>query len=306
MKKIGVIVNLNSRKFKLGKINPEKTFESIAKDNVIVKYTKTIDEIVDVAKEFKKLGVEYIAPSGGDGTLHHIVTQFSKVYNDKIPPVLILKTGTMNNVATSLEIKGDANDVLHRFITQIKRGHDVKIVTRHTLLIDGRYCFLFGNGLTADFLDVYYSTGKSYRKLVGLILNIIVEAFSHSDSKLFKGFTGNITCDSETLPFKDVLGILAGTVETIGMGFYPLFRANEKDGQFHVIVCAMKPKDLAKQIIKLKKGIPINNTLYYEKTVKEIVLQSQHPFMYTMDGDLYHCDGLLKVSTGIPVQFIVV
>jgi len=306
MKKIGVIVNLNSRKYKLSKKSPKGIFEKIGRDNVIVKYTKSIEEIADVAREFKNMGIDYIAPSGGDGTLHHVITQFATVFKNDLPPVLILKGGTMNNVANSINLNGDAESILQRTIVAMNNGKNISVVSRKTMCIEKNHCFLFGNGLVSDFLETYYGIGKSYTKLVGLIFNSIYEALAKEHSNLFKGFEGNIKCDDESMPYSKVLGILAGTIETIGMGFYPLYRANENNDKFHTIVCAMKPGELAKNVLKLKNGSPINHKDYIEKVVSTIEIHSTKPFMYTMDGDLYHCEGSLKVSIGIPVQLVYV
>ncbi|MGB4268149.1 MAG: diacylglycerol kinase family protein [Spirochaetota bacterium] len=305
MKKIGVIVNLNSRKYKLSKKNPRGIFESIGKDAVIVRYTSSINDLYDVAKDFKRSSIDYIAPSGGDGTLHHVITQFDKVYNGKIPPIIILKSGTMNNVANSINLKGSAESILKKAVATLHSNNELTLITRKTMKIGDNHCFLFGNGLVSDFLDKYYTIGKSYTKLIGLIGTSIYQAFTNKNSNLFRGFYGDVICDAEKLPYNTVLGLLAGTVETIGMGFYPLYRANEKSDAFHVIVCAMKPGDLAKNVLKLKYGIPIQHNDYYEKTVHTLEINSPHPFEYTMDGDLYHCDGSLKVSVGISLQFIV-
>lgn len=305
MKKIGIIINCNSRIYKLGKSDPA-IFEKIGKDNVVVRYTKSIDEITAVAKEFKKLKIDYIAPSGGDGTLHHVITQFSKVYKKQLPPLLILKGGTMNNVATSIKLKGKAASILKRAITALETGEEFKTVIRNTMHINGSYCFLFGNGLTTDFLDTYYKIGKSYTKLMQLIYTAIYQAFLNQDSQLFRGFTGTIICDGNVMPFTHVLGILAGTVETIGFGFNPLYRANERRNSFHAIVCTLKPRELAKNVLKLKQGKSINHANYIDITLSSLEIITEKPFAYTMDGDLYHSEGKLKVTLGIPVQFIVV
>lgn len=306
MKKIGIIINLNSRRYKLAKNNPKGVFEKIGKDYVIVRYTRTIDELVEVADEFKTLNIDYVAPSGGDGTLHHTITQFSKVYTSEIPPLLILKGGTMNNVATSIQLKGDAISILKRAVANLEKGITLKCVTRKTMKVDDRYCFLFGNGLTTDFLDTYYKIGKSYTKLVQLVYNTIYEAFSNQNSKLFRGFTGTIKCDGDALPITHILGILIGTVETIGFGFYPLFRANDDSRSFHAIICAMKPRELAKNVLKLKRGIPIKHHHFIDRKLSSLEIISNAPFAYTMDGDLYYADGYCKVTLGIPVSFVVV
>lgn len=305
MKRIGIIVNLNSRKYKLAK-KCDDCYEKLGGDYVMVRYTHSIDEIADVATEFKSAGMDYIAPCGGDGTLHHVITQFNKIYQNNLPPFLILKGGTMNNVATSINLKGDAESILKRAIETIKADNALPSIKRKTMSINNTYCFLFGNGLVADFLERYYTIGKSYTKLVKLIYNSIVEALFNKNSNFFKGFDGSITCDRQTLPYANVLGLLAGTVETVGMGFYPLYRANEKNDSFHVIVCAMDPKDLAKNIVKLKKGTPIRHEKFYENTVKTIEIHSDKPFAYTMDGDLYYAEDTLQVTTGINIHFVVV
>lgn len=306
MKKIGIIVNLNSRKYKRSKDAHYGKLEQIGGEFAVVRYTRKIEDIAHVAKEFKYLNVDYIAPSGGDGTLHHVITQCANVYKKNLPPVLILKSGTMNNVATSINLKGGSFSILKRAIELLRKGKDLPLIERNTMEIDGNYCFLFGNGITSDFLDRYYSIGKSYTKLVILIKKTIFEALAPSKSQLFKGFDGTICFDEIQLPYLNVLGTLVGTVETVGMGFYPLFRANERHDAFHAIAFAMKPMDLLKKLIHIKMGLPIQHPLYFDKTVRSIRIVSNQPFVYTMDGDLYKSDGRLTVSIGIKVAFAVV
>jgi hypothetical protein len=61
------------------------------------------------------------------------------------------------------------------------------------------------------------------------------------DSPLFKRLNAEVVADGAKLGFTEILGLLSGTVEHVGMGFSPMPRAIEKDGTFHLIVSGLTP-----------------------------------------------------------------
>jgi len=62
-----------------------------------------------------------------------------------------------------------------------------------------------------------------------------------------------VAIEGSLLSEKSFTGILAGTVEYIGMWFSPLYRANEKSGTFHCFISSMRPLSLIKIFLNLLK-----------------------------------------------------
>jgi diacylglycerol kinase family enzyme len=308
MKTIGIIVNYRSRRNRRARRNPVDLFNEIGGSYVDVRATQSIDEIGDVVKIFMEDNVPIIAASGGDGTIHHTVTQIIRIYEKSpLPQLLILKGGTMNNISRSISLRGSDVSILRRAIETLQRGREMTTYRRGTMKVGDSYCFLFGNGLTADFLTEYYARGKSYTSLVRFIVQTIARSMRGSEStSLFKGFRGRIYVDNELLDSDHFLGILAGTVEHIGMGFSPLPRANEQESTFQVIVNGMKPFDLARSLLKLKRGIPIDDPHNFDGVVQKLRIEIGEKFLYTMDGDLFESDGVINVEVGPSVQLVYV
>jgi diacylglycerol kinase family enzyme len=308
MKTIGIVVNYRSRRNRRARRNPVDLFNEIGGSYVDVRATQSIDEISDVVKIFMEDNVPIIAASGGDGTIHHVVTQIIRIYKENpLPQLLILKGGTMNNISRSISLRGSDVSILRRAIEALQRGREMTTYRRDTIKVGDSYCFLFGNGLTADFLTEYYARGKSYTSLVRFIVQTIAKSMRGSESSsLFKGFRGRIYVGNELLDSDHFLGILAGTVEHIGMGFSPLPRANEQESTFQVIVNGMKPFELARSLLKLKRGIPIDNPHNFDGVVQRMRIEIGEKFLYTMDGDLFESDGVITVEVGPSVQLVYV
>ena len=182
-------------------------------------------------------------------------------------------------------------------------NEDIAIHERDTIMINNKYCFLFGLGATTNFLNEVYRGEK------GLIANIrgIAKTIKHalreptSDS-IFKGITGDIIVDGNQLQFSRVTGILAGTVESIAKGVAPLYDADKEDGTFHALITGLTPKQILLRIYFLL-GIKIKHKNHFDGRVKSLVIKSE-PFEYTMDGDIYFSDGSLELQVGPRIRLI--
>ncbi len=308
MKTIGIIVNYKSRRNRRSRRDPVDLFNEIGGSYVDVRATQSINEISDVVKIFMEDNIPIIAASGGDGTVHHVVTQIIRIYKkNPLPQLLILKGGTMNNISRSINLRGSDVSILRRAVDALQRGREMITYRRDTMKVGDSYCFLFGNGMTVDFLNEYYARGKSYTSLVRFIVQTIAKSVRGSESSsLFRGFRGRIYVDSKLLDSDHFLGVLAGTVEHIGMGFSPLPHANEQENTFQVIVNGMKPFELARSLLKLKHGIPIDDPNNFDGVVQRMRIEIGEKFLYTMDGDLFEADGVIDVEPGPSVQLVYV
>ena len=109
-----------------------------------------------MASDFKEHGIKILAINGGDGTISQTLTAFIKAYDGApLPKIAILRGGTINVLAENLGIKGSPEQVLYRLIER----HSINnlTVTRKisTICIEGQHGFLFGNGTTAGFLELF-------------------------------------------------------------------------------------------------------------------------------------------------------
>jgi diacylglycerol kinase family enzyme len=307
--KIPLFVNPLSRKNRMQKGASIRTFQKMGGERIQVIAPADFDELDRAVSRCRAESVQYVAISGGDGTIHQVLTRFIVHYRDTpVPPILILKDGTMNNISETIRLRGSGNRILKRFLAALDGGAPMRTERRNTLRIGDRYCFLFGNGLATNVLDaVYEGDDKGFLKRVRVVLLAIGECITNTGKPvLFKRLRGRVSLDGNLLPCDDFIGVLAGTVETVGMGFAPLAPMYPGERSFHVIATALTPREVLKNIFKLRKGRPIGSPRHFYAHVSELRLESPDAFTYTMDGDLYRCDGTLMVGLGPVVSLVYV
>src|SRR5580704_2058769 len=166
---IGVVVNPRSRK-NLRDPRAEYRLARRLGNHGVVRAARSIDELYHIAEDFRRVDIDVLAISGGDGTNHVTLTGFLDVYGGAmIPQVALLRGGTMNTVANSVGIgPGRPEGLLGRLVREYaKRGAlELENVSRHVMRIGApgggkpQYGFLFGTGVMHGFLAEYYRGGQ--------------------------------------------------------------------------------------------------------------------------------------------------
>src|SRR5262249_9407238 len=132
-------------------------------DHGIVRAARSIDELHRIAEDFKRLRIEVLGISGGDGTNHVTITRFINVYGGmSLPQIASLRGGTMNTVANSVGVsRGRPEGLLGRLIRAYaqRASQPLANVERHVMRIGDHYGFLFGTGVVYGFLAEYYRDG---------------------------------------------------------------------------------------------------------------------------------------------------
>lgn len=309
MIRVGIIINANAKKNRRMKGNPAEIYAEIGGPYVDIRFTRSLDELESVIKEFKKLAVSYIGVAGGDGSLHHALTRSIKVYGEKkVPPIIILKGGTMDNVSRSIHLKGKGPAILKRLVDKIRHGEKIETERRGTMKIGDSCCFIFGTGFVTNFLnEAYAGREKGNIRNIQVIGKAIRQMTLEPETgSLFKGTPGCFSCDGKKLDLDCASAILAGTVEHVGMGFSPLYRALEKDKAFHAIVTGLGPAKFIRYILKLKKGARIDEPGHFDLVAKSLKIESPGTFEYTMDGDIYTAQNRLEVKSGPLIDLVYV
>jgi len=304
---IGVIVNPRSRK---NRDAPERMARLGYIAGTLSHYveTATLDDLTVAAHDFKKRGIDILAIGGGDGTNQVTLTHFVRVYgNTPLPMIAFLRGGTMNTTARSFGVKGSSAAILTRIVNNHRRGERFFCVRRRMLEVDGQYGFIFGNGVIANFLDAYYA-GRNPGPLraLGLVVrgctsNLIGLPFAR---KLFSSVEATVTVDGTDWPTDHYIAIGASTVDQIGLGFRPLFRAADGQDEFHIAGFHCSGGKLIQQLPRIffgrkPLGSGIEETLAHTATI-----QSPTSFAYTIDGEMYRSDRAVTLRTGPPVRII--
>ncbi|HOP62966.1 MAG TPA: diacylglycerol kinase family protein, partial [Spirochaetota bacterium] len=237
-KDIRVIINPNAKKFRTGRTSLDLYLKS-GSEMVTVSTPATLDELRIETDRMRIEKPDYICIAGGDGTLHVVLSSIINSYQQEpVPPILILKEGTMDNVARTINLKGRGPQLLKRLINDVENGKDIKIYPRSTMKINNMYCFLFGTGFVTNFLKQAYS-GKEKGNIrnIQVALTSAKEALLNSRNGLiFREMDGEIYLDDKKIDINPVHGLLAGTVEHIGMRFSPMPEASKKLNFCEVVI----------------------------------------------------------------------
>jgi diacylglycerol kinase family enzyme len=271
--------------------------------------TRSLDDLYRVAEEFKKERIDYLGINGGDGTIHHTLTAFLKVYGEEpLPPVALLRGGTMNTIPNSFGIKGDPAKLLFELVDRYHNHDPFETISRELLAVGDAYGFIFGTGLIFNFLDAYYSTGKpSPGTAIKLLLRAALSSLVRGPlaRRLTRRFTAHVTVDGDVWAREDFLSVAAGKVEQIGLGFRPFYRCLEKPGYFALLgIHAPSPFSFVRELPRILRGRPMRRDKVIDQTAREVLFECEGDVEYIIDGDTYRSPKRLRLSTGPSVQIV--
>ena len=305
---IAVLVNPRSR---ANRRNPRiaAEFQAIVGDSGRVHAPKSIDELDAVVAAWRQAPPAVIAVHGGDGTLHKTVTALGRVFDgDTIPPLAILCGGTMNVVATSLGVRERPATFLTAIVEAARAGRSLETLRRRCLRIDRELGFLFGSGLPANFLTEYYGPGDyGPARAAWLLFRGFFSALWGGPfvRRLFRRFEGSVRVDDAQLDRTAFVGLMAGTVREVGLGFKLVHRADDDPDRFGVLAIHGPPLSLALDLWAVQRGRGVSERRAYSAVASKLDLHSKDGAMsYTIDGDLYRTQAPVAISIGPPIVFL--
>ncbi len=308
MEKLGIIHN----PFAKGNLKRPWIGDKIRKavENVgFVRETRNVNELPDVAREFKEQGVEIMAVNGGDGTLHMALSAFVPVYeDDALPKVMSLRGGTMNTMSNSLKIKGRTLSILKKAVKRLEEGEPFSEMTQHLLKINDMYGFMSGAGIIANFLDAYYSgtsTGPwQAAKLVGR--GAAGAPFrSNFVKQIFRSAPLRVIADGQELDPREYTIVLACTIRELGLGFTPTPRAYDHPDRFHLLAGTIRPSQVAVRLPQIWLGKDIvHPNLHLSSPIKEATVEPLEHIRWMIDGEMYDSEEPLHYSVGPTVKIV--
>lgn len=305
---IAVIVNPRSR---ANRRNPRiaAEFQAILGDRGRVFAPKSIAELDATAAELHESPPSVLAIHGGDGTLHKTVTALGRVFGaDPLPPIAILCGGTMNVVASSLRIRERPSVFLTAIVEADRTGQPLETVRRRCLQIGDELGFLFGSGLPANFLTEYYGPGEyGPARAAWLLARAFFSAIWHGPfiQRVFKRFEGSVRVDGTLLQHTTFVGLMAGTVREVGLGFKLVHRADDDPERFGVLAMHSGILSLALDVPAVRTGRGISTSRAFSAVASQMEIQSKNGEMaYTVDGDLYRTHEPMTIGLGPPIVFL--
>jgi diacylglycerol kinase family enzyme len=272
--------------------------------------TKSIDDLYRVCEEFKKERIDVLGISGGDGTLHHTLTAMIRTYGDTpLPPVAILRGGTMNTIARSFGIYGEAPRLTFELVDRHRRGllYEVPLVEREILQIGDKFGFIFGNGIIYNFLHEYYASGRpspaTATKLIMRAAGSTMIAGPLSQ-RIYKRFHARVVADGDRWACTDFITVAAAVVEHIGLGFRPFYRVGNGSAGFAVLGIHTDAVGFVAELPNILAGKPMRRDKVIDQLAHEVTFESATKLEYIIDGDTYEQEGTLVLRMGPKLRFL--
>ena len=304
---LGVINNPHSRRNRKDPFGMECLAYIVGSQGVVAS-TRDLDDVYQAARMFKQERIEVLGINGGDGSNHVTLTAFIDVYGDTpLPKIAFLRGGTMNTISNACGIRGEPAGIILNIVRKLRHGIPFETIERDTMRIDGRYGFIFGNGLIANFLDAYYGTGSpSPATAVGLVGRGIGSAAVRGPfaKKLFRRFRATVVVDGKRWPLCDYTALAAGTVHQIGLGFTPFFRCEQEPNSFHFLGIKCSAVSFAASLPAIWFGRKVSEKKIVECVARRVEIEADEPFRYTLDGDVHGSDGRLSIEVGPRLEIV--
>jgi diacylglycerol kinase (ATP) len=321
MSGIGVVLNPKSRR-NLRDPGAALRLSRRLGDHGVLRTAGSVEELYRIAEDFRRVDIDVLAISGGDGTGHVTLTGFLDVYaGQTMPNVALLRGGTMNTVANSVGVHpGKPEGLLGRLVHAYARRATAPLVgvERHVMRVQpleggpgsvGHYGFLFGTGVVHGFLAEYYRDGEptplvAARTLARGIGSALIRG--EMIRRMARPFRGTVALDDGAVwEERDYLAVAAGTIEHIGLNFKPFYRYDQRPSAFQVLGIHASPVGFVKELPRIHQSLPMRADKTYDALASRMVVRSaEGRVRYMIDGDLHESDGAVAVSIGPRVRLV--
>lgn len=274
----------------------------------ILRDTRDRMEISDAAREFRRLGIDMLVIDGGDGTIHHTLSTFIPLYGETdLPPVALLRGGTMNNIARSLGIKGLSEEILRGILNDLKARVLLEVVRTNTIVVNDRHGFIFGLGFPVNLLEAYYrGKGRGAGKVVKVLLEILYSTLQGGggSSPFFRAIAATIQIEGEVLSNRRYTAILSSTVREVGLGFKPTRRAGQEEGFFQILCCDMGPRRMGLTVLRMILAMESRDPKLVDRMVTQCTIHLESPTDMQIDGEIFRSQEEIRLHIGPAIQFI--
>ena len=306
---IGVISNRNAR---LNKLHPElkDQLAYVMGSDGEVSSTGSITDAYKAAELFRRIGIDIIAISGGDGTAHRTMEILVEVYGDApMPPILLLPTGTQNMVPRSFGIEGTGLANLMLAGARYRHNIPMRCIKRNLLRVNGHLSFMFGFGVAARFMVDYYGSGEvnpvgASKLLAKLVASAAVGG--EMSKRLLEPIEIELSVDDVIDREKvTVHTFFASFVERLPLHVVLFPRCGRDEGVFELVYSGTNPIKLAAHFPAILSGSAKPLAGITRKLARSVRVKLPSPESYTLDGELYDPVDHFDIESGPEIDFLV-
>ncbi|MBN2496695.1 MAG: hypothetical protein JXR96_19045 [Deltaproteobacteria bacterium] len=305
---VGIISNRNARLNKLYPQLKDRLAFIVGRGGELAS-TGSLDDARTAIEEFRRVAIDIIAISGGDGTAHRTIELLIDIYGtDQLPPVLLLPTGTQNMVPGSFGIRSSGVTTLLLALARYRHNVPLRCIRRNVLKVNDHYSFMFGVGIAPRFLELYYgrdaTTPMGAAKLLG---ENAIGAIKGTEGarRLTAPLPMEYRIDDGPVQHGNPHSVFASFVEEVSLRFRLFPRAGWDPGVFEVLMAKDSPFLVAKALPFLWMG-SLRELEGFDRHVMrslEMVLENDEP--YTLDGEVYEPVNRFRITAGPEMRFVV-
>jgi diacylglycerol kinase (ATP) len=309
---IGIVNNPRSRRNLRRPDLVQRLAQLVDGDGEVADAT-TLDELDRAIERFRAAGIDVLGVNGGDGTGHVVLTAIARAWGRApLPKLLLLRGGAMNTVAHGHGIHGGADQILGEVLARRRAGIPLRTVERDLLRVEAdggpaRHGFIFGTGVVVTFLEAYYRSRRpSPLTAAALLARAIGSALvgGRLAAALTRRERLRVSTDGEEWLDQSYLAVAAGATPDIGFGFKAFSRCAEQPGFFHAVGVTGTAAQLALAAPRIHAGRPWRRRIATDEVARELVIEGDGP-RFTVDGDIYQAQRVIRVATGPAIEVVV-
>jgi diacylglycerol kinase family enzyme len=253
-----------------------------------------------IAARILEDGIQRVAISGGDGSVHCLLTALGALAPaERWPAIGLLRAGTMNTLARNLGVRGRPEAIAARLAT-------APVVAVPCLRVGPHVGFLFGVGVSVAFLRLYYQGRRGALGAAALLLRLALglpfgAAITRSVTRVTRL---RASLDGALWSSEAWVTVGAQTVADLGLGFLTC-PAMPREGALQAYGLPSSPWITLLAVVRSFFGRGMVGRDVEQAVGLRLALRSPQPFDYMVDGELHRCEGELDVQVGGAVRFLV-
>lgn len=249
-----------------------------------------------------------MVPFGGDGTVSAVLGASAKVWGESaIPAIFPVHAGTMNMIAWDVYPNTAPLSAL-RWLVDHHATVNLYSSPRYPIKTSlGQYGFVFGFGVTVNFMHAYYNLGSGPVAALKLIAQIAWGIIRRSPfvEQLFSTVQGQESRDRQApVPFA-WQACLALSIQCLPLRFR-VSTSGGKSAQPNMCLIAGVPNKLA-LVLNLPRiwlGRMPSSVGVERSTISAIDYEFKSPTPWQLDGDVHEPLSTIQISCAPAVQFV--
>lgn len=292
MSGIGVVVNPHAGGNRRRASERVAHLQSVIGREGSVQAPPTEADLLATLRRFRDGGIDVLAICGGDGSVSYVLTRALQVWSrNELPPCLLLRGGTINNLARSLHTHGRrAGAALAALLRARRDGSALDSVPLDLICVNGReYGYTVGAGMIVRFLDRYYQARRPGPLPAAMLLARMGMSYvlnTDTIASVASPVEAEVTCDGRRLGFSAFTLLVASSLDHIGLRVAPFYRVRAANGSMHVLAGSATPGELLRKLPRFFLGRAAELDSLHDCAATRVRVEFAEPQIITINGDL--------------------